>query len=55
MKASVAGAPVSFGVFELTPDDAETMAPDAVLEVLAESGYAGVDLGSAAGGGPAGQ
>lgn len=45
MKATVAGAPVSFGVFELTPDDAETMAPDDMLRLLAEAGYAGVDLG----------
>lgn len=45
MKAAVAGAPVSFGVFELTPDDAETMAPDDMLRLLAEAGYAGIDLG----------
>jgi inosose dehydratase len=36
---------VSFGVFELTPEGAETVAPDAMLEILAEAGYTGVDLG----------
>jgi inosose dehydratase len=45
MTATVAGAPVSFGVFEMTPDGAETVAPDELLEILAESGYRGVDLG----------
>ena len=45
MRASVAGAPVSFGVFELTPADAETMAPDDMLEALADAGYVGIDLG----------
>lgn len=45
MKASVAGAPVSFGVFEMTPEGAETLDPDAMLEVLAGAGYSGVDLG----------
>ncbi|MCD2440974.1 sugar phosphate isomerase/epimerase [Agromyces sp. SYSU K20354] len=45
MKATVAGAPVSFGVFELTPDGAETVAPDDLLAILAETGYRGVDLG----------
>lgn len=45
MKASVAGAPVSFGVFELTPEGAETVAPDDLLAILAEAGYRGVDLG----------
>lgn len=45
MKALVAGAPVSFGVFELTPEGAETVAPDRMLEILQEAGYAGVDLG----------
>ncbi|RWZ49796.1 sugar epimerase [Labedella phragmitis] len=45
MRASVAGAPVSFGVFELTPEGAETVAPDAMLEILADAGYRGVDLG----------
>ncbi|MBN9613048.1 MAG: TIM barrel protein, partial [Actinobacteria bacterium] len=45
MKATVAGAPVSFGVFEMTPEGAETLRPDEILEVLAETGYAGVDLG----------
>lgn len=45
MKASVAGAPVSFGVFELTPEGQETIAPDDMLETLADAGYGGVDLG----------
>ncbi len=45
MKATVAGAPVSFGVFEMTPEGAETIGPDDMLDVLAEAGYAGVDLG----------
>lgn len=45
MKALVAGAPVSFGVFELTPEGAETVTPDVLLETLQEAGYAGVDLG----------
>ena len=45
MKATVAGAPVSFGVFELTPEGAETVAPDDLLQILQESGYRGVDLG----------
>lgn len=43
--SAVAGAPVSFGVFEMTPEGAETIAPDDLLETLAEAGYAGVDLG----------
>lgn len=47
MKAAVAGAPVSFGVFELTPEGAETIGADEMLETLAASGYAGVDLGPA--------
>ena len=45
MKATVAGAPVSFGVFELTPKGSETVGPDSMLEILADSGYKGVDLG----------
>ncbi|MDO5287479.1 MAG: sugar phosphate isomerase/epimerase [Actinomycetia bacterium] len=47
MSITVAGAPVSFGVFELTPDDPELALPaaDEVCRVLHESGYAGVDLG----------
>jgi len=45
MKATVAGAPVSFGVFELTPEGAETISPDDLLATLAESDYRGVDLG----------
>ena len=45
MKATIAGAPVSFGVFEMTPEGAETIAPDDMLAMLAEAGYSGVDLG----------
>ncbi|KQP68477.1 sugar epimerase [Microbacterium sp. Leaf288] len=45
MKATVAGAPVSFGVFEMTPEGAATVAADDMLEVLADAGYGGVDLG----------
>ena len=45
MNATVAGAPVSFGVFEMTPEGAETIGPDDMLEVLVEAGYDGVDLG----------
>lgn len=47
MKATVAGAPVSFGVFELTPEGAETIRPDDMLAALAGSDYKGVDLGPA--------
>jgi inosose dehydratase len=47
MTIDIAGAPVSFGVFELT--DAAALAdlpgPDRVLEVLRGAGYTGVDLG----------
>ncbi|OUE05837.1 Inosose dehydratase [Clavibacter michiganensis subsp. michiganensis] len=45
MRATVAGAPVSFGVFELTPEGAEVVTPDDMVEALAETGYAGIDLG----------
>lgn len=45
MKADVAGAPVSFGVFEMTPEGADTVAPDDLLDALAGAGYRGVDLG----------
>lgn len=45
MRADVAGAPVSFGVFELTPEGAATVAADDLLSALAGSGYRGVDLG----------
>lgn len=40
----VAGAPVSFGVFELTAD-VPPSAPDDVLGALRDAGYDGVDLG----------
>lgn len=47
MSIIVAGAPVSFGVFELTPDDPAVRLPtaDEVCGVLQETGYAGVDMG----------
>jgi len=45
VNGAVAGAPVSFGVFELTPEGAETVSPDAMAEALHESGYRGIDLG----------
>lgn len=42
----VAGAPVSFGVFELTPEDGVELAgPDEVCAVLHDTGYVGVDMG----------
>lgn len=42
----VAGAPVSFGVFELAPEEGvELPGPDAVCAVLHETGYVGVDMG----------
>ncbi|REJ07246.1 sugar epimerase [Microbacterium bovistercoris] len=47
MNAAVAGAPVSFGVFELTPEGAQTVSPDAMCEALQSAGYAGIDLGPA--------
>ena len=47
MTISVAGAPVSFGVFELTPDDDDLVLPtaDELTSVLAHQGYGGIDLG----------
>lgn len=45
MSAAVAGAPVSFGVFELTPEGADTITADQMLRALADTGYTGVDLG----------
>lgn len=45
MTLSVAGAPVSFGVFEMTPEGADVISPDDMLSILAEIGYDGVDLG----------
>lgn len=45
MNGTVAGAPVSFGVFELTPEGAETVSPDAMCEALQTTGYRGIDLG----------
>ena len=45
MNGTIAGAPVSFGVFELTPEGQETIGPDEMLETLAAAGYRGVDLG----------
>lgn len=45
MNGAVAGAPVSFGVFELTPEGAETVSADAMCEALQSTGYEGIDLG----------
>lgn len=45
MNVTIAGAPVSFGVFELTPEGAETISADAMCEALQASGYRGIDLG----------
>jgi inosose dehydratase len=42
---SVAGAPVSFGVFEMTPVGSETVSSDSMLTALADAGYEGIDLG----------
>jgi len=42
----VAGAPVSFGVFEMAPEvGAELPGPDRIAEILAGLDYRGVDLG----------
>ncbi|QDZ16176.1 sugar phosphate isomerase/epimerase family protein [Humibacter ginsenosidimutans] len=42
----VAGAPVSFGVFELRPEEGVELAgPDTVCQVLQDTGYVGVDMG----------
>jgi inosose dehydratase len=47
MSVTVAGAPVSFGVFELTPDSDNLVLPsaDEVCATLQETGYLGVDSG----------
>ncbi len=47
MSIIAAGAPVSFGVFELTPDDDSLVLPtaDEVCAVLRDTGYVGVDMG----------
>jgi inosose dehydratase len=47
MTISIAGAPVSFGVFELTPDSDDLVLPtaDEVAEILQRTGYRGIDLG----------
>ncbi|MFT4051821.1 MAG: sugar phosphate isomerase/epimerase [Microbacterium sp.] len=47
MRVTVAGAPVSFGVFELTPEGAETLSADEIGEILQETGFRGIDLGPA--------
>ncbi len=42
----IAGAPVSFGVFELQPEEGVELAgPDDVCAILEQEGYTGVDLG----------
>lgn len=47
MTIQVAGAPVSFGVFELTPSTEGIVvpSPDEVAEALVTAGYTGIDLG----------
>ncbi|MFC4140098.1 MULTISPECIES: sugar phosphate isomerase/epimerase [unclassified Microbacterium] len=45
MKTTVAGAPVSYGVFEMTPEGAATVSAEEMLASLADAGYGGVDLG----------
>jgi inosose dehydratase len=45
VRARVAGAPVSFGVFEMTPEGATVLDPDDMLEILHATGHSGVDLG----------
>jgi len=47
MTLRIAGAPVSFGVFELSPADAAVQlpGPDEILDVLERTGYSGVDMG----------
>ncbi|MGB3730435.1 sugar phosphate isomerase/epimerase family protein [Microbacterium sp.] len=45
MRATVAGAPVSFGVFELTPQGAQTVTADDLGEALQRAQYRGIDLG----------
>ena len=41
----VASAPVSFGIFELTADDAGLPDPVAVLDAIVNAGYEGTELG----------
>ena len=41
----VASAPVSFGIFELTADDAGLPDPVDVLDAIAETGHEGTELG----------
>ncbi len=41
----IGNAPVSFGVFEMTPDDAVLPDPEDLLLAISASGYEGVDLG----------
>ena len=41
----VASAPVSFGIFELTAEDAGLPAPGEVLDAMAGAGYEGTELG----------
>ena len=42
----IAGAPVSFGVFELAPEDGAVLpGPDQISQALHEAGYTGIDLG----------
>jgi inosose dehydratase len=41
----VASAPVSFGVFEMTAEDAGLPDPEAVLDAMVDAGYTGTELG----------
>jgi inosose dehydratase len=45
LSARVASSPVSFGVFELTVDDAGLPAPATLIRTIAELGYGGTELG----------
>lgn len=46
MSITLAAAPVSYGVFELSPDDdVELPGPDELLRLVAESGCLGIDSG----------
>ena len=42
---NIASAPVSFGIFELTADDAGLPNPIAVLDAISNAGYTGTELG----------
>ena len=46
---NIASAPVSFGIFELTADDAGLPDPIAVLDAISNPGYTGTELGPRSG------